>query len=349
MAFCGECGAQLRHEARFCSTCGATTASPVPANPNSSSTTLDPGRLDTRVRVPAGALVLLGGVLTIAAMFPAYYSHGAALGDSTPTVWYNVPALIVWPLAGVLLLVGRTSGAGAGLAAGSALVWIGAYFGDIGAVVEGQQRAGPGAVLGFIGVAAVTIGGVAAAVAWLLRQPAPRGGGPWWVLAVGPIALVYAVATFANWDTITARITVPNLVFSGINKPELVTRCCTPFQFHGWVRTGDLWVPLAVVAVALAATAIRGVLGTSALIGVVSVAFAPVLYEFADLARAWGPADLRIDAATATQEGLVVTVRPLAGLWLAGAAAALLGLVSLARALHARDIARPVLPEPGPR
>jgi hypothetical protein len=52
---------------------------------------------------------------TIAALFPDYYREGSNLASSTPQVWTNVPAILGWSVAGLLLLVPQARLVGAGL------------------------------------------------------------------------------------------------------------------------------------------------------------------------------------------------------------------------------------------
>lgn len=335
MIFCSSCGAKLSEGAQFCHQCGRAVASARPGSDLGSGHTARPrAGLPKITRIVTGALVLAGGSLTIAAMFPAYFQHGGSLSArGASTWWYNLPAIVVWPIAGSLLLIPRTASAGAGLACGSALVWVGAYSSDIGGLVGGRQHFGPGVILGLVGVAAVVIGGLVASTTYVAVQSGRRLAKPWWLPAVGVAGAIYLAGSFANWTERVVRATTPGVTFGPHGTAEFDTRCCTPFDYHGWDRAGTLWVPIAVLIVALVAAAIRASVGTAGLAGIAIIALAPVLSGFADVARNWRPSDLGYSASDTTRAGLVVTVHPLAGLWVTAASTVSLLLIAVIKAM----------------
>lgn len=110
MIFCSNCGVELTDRAQFCHQCGlAVSSAELRASPGSGHATRPQARLPTSTRIVTGALVLAGGSLTVAAMFPAYFQHGDSLSaGGASTWWYNVPAIVLWPLSGLLLLIPRT-------------------------------------------------------------------------------------------------------------------------------------------------------------------------------------------------------------------------------------------------
>lgn len=200
---------------------------------------------------------------------------------------------------------------------------------DVGDLVTGRQHFGPGVILGLGGLAAVVIGGLVASATYLVVQPNPRLAGPWWMPAVGVAGAIYIIGSFTNWTERAVRATTPGVTFGPHHTAEFDTRCCTPFDYHGWARAGMLWVPIAVLIAALAATAIRASLCTASLAGIAIIALAPALSGFADVAKTWYPSDLGYSATDTTRAGLVVTVHPLAGLWVTAAAAFSLLLIAL--------------------
>lgn len=118
-AFCTSCGAPIGGGWAFCPRCGAPVALessgptkvPVPG----------PNRPVAIGRAPVAipVLIALAAIVTLVALFPAYYKGGHSLASNPENLWYNLLPIAGWLVAAVLLAFAGSAQVGAGLASAS--------------------------------------------------------------------------------------------------------------------------------------------------------------------------------------------------------------------------------------
>jgi hypothetical protein len=97
----------------------------------------------TRLRFVAAAFMVAAAGLAVWAPFPEYYAGGASLRESG-SLSYNLPAIVAWALAGLLLLFRHTAVIGPAVAFGATGVWWATLISNVGTVTTGAENASTG-------------------------------------------------------------------------------------------------------------------------------------------------------------------------------------------------------------
>ena len=245
----------------FCTSCGTPVLEASPSgtgSPCPGRSSVEPTRRRSAAFVFfAAPLLLAAGFLSIAALFPAYYRGSHSLASDVPTLWFNVPAIIGWVFAGVLVAIPRSRFVGAGLAAGVTVCFAPAYVGDIGLLVHGQQHAGAGLILDYVGLAVAVVG---TCVAVLGVRPSFRAGGAIWALTVGIIGIAFSVGEAMPWTQTQVQSTT-GVTFRASGSVNVSSQCCTVLQTHGW----DRGAVIALIVLAVCVPVVAACLDPSAL------------------------------------------------------------------------------------
>jgi hypothetical protein len=284
----------------------------------------------------AAATVMVGALVTIAALFPAYYAHGKSLAADTNNLWFNLPTIVGWVVAATLLAFRRTARAGAGLALGVTVVDVAYQISDVASVISGDNHAALGFVLGIAGTALCLIGSIVAARALARRGLAWRGGkttATWAVLMCGSGA-VFAVGLVLPTYSYSRHLA--NGTFTTIGSSTYTNTCCSPFQHRpGYVIAQTIVLLAVVVLVPIAAAAIvPHAVGTGLFAGLGLAVAADWIGSAAYLAATTAtPALFGYTDAQVSQYGVTVSLHPALGYWVEAAAAVLVFIVTVARAV----------------
>ena len=195
-------------------------------------------------RLPASALLGLGVILGLAGLFPRYWA-GLTLVSQPRELIRPLSYIAVWAAATVGVFGGKTVARSAALlGAGLGAVLFGFFLGDLGYVISGQVKPGPGFVLSALGWLACTAGSVYA----LTVRGGPRGGSPQG--GVTPLGLVTVAASIGTAITFLPSWTKVTLVQHGIS--HSITAKST-FAAGGLEAAGVVAVMVALIAVAIVA------------------------------------------------------------------------------------------------
>jgi hypothetical protein len=264
-----------------------------------------------RLSLVAGGLLVLGVVAGIVGLFPQY-NDGASLASQPALLWPHLIYFAAWAVAAAALLLGGTRlppGArqiGALLAAGTSLVTLGLYFGDLAEVITTSSRfLGAGLVLGLIGWLACAAG---SALAVLRLRPEPRTDGvpgaptavnPVLILALTVIGAVGAAVTFIpSWDRYVLHTDAGS---------QTVTAGYA-FANPGLVITGDVIVVIALVGVAIMAGLWRPQrLGGALLAGAIIPMAAQAVSALVQLGEPTSPLQFGISSAEASALRLTIS------------------------------------------
>ena len=204
--------------------------------------------------IAAAALLVLGVLLGVAGLFPAYLG-GSSLAQQADQLIPHVIYLAGWTAGAVLILLGGARlRLGALLSLGLSVVTFGLFFADAGtAIAGGGNTGGAGLVLSLLGWLACAAGSVVAFLHRPAVSPVPAGVGS---LArprgaeLGPVIMLVlaglgVAAAFAPaWDSFTLR--------TAAGQSQSLT-AGNAFSNPGLVIAGDVAVMLALAAVVIAA------------------------------------------------------------------------------------------------
>ncbi len=330
--YCSSCGALVDTTWRFCPKCSAPiVAESPPARPF----TLPSTAFRSRWAAAAGFLFLVSAGLTVGALFPAYYRGGTALSRSVSTVWYNVPAIVGWSLAGLMLLMRRGRLFGAGLACGLTGIWLSAYLGEFDPISRGTARIGPGMALGEAGIALALIGSVGTLVLVIRERRVGllRGArGAAWAMIAAAAGLAFAVGDAFPWVDTHIHATAASWRFAATGTSDVSTHCCTIGQQHGWSLAQQmLLVSLAVLVPLVVGPSRPGLFAIGGLFGAALALLAAPISAIVGLLRPLTAAGVGMTAADANVSGAVFSQHGLPGLWLALAAGLAIILMAIAR------------------
>ncbi len=260
--------------------------------------------------IGAAGLIGAGVACGIAGLFPAYLS-GASLASDPANLVPHVVYLATWLAAGLLIVPGGTwRRVGALLGLATSLVTFGFFFADLGMVISGTSRLGPGLGLGLIGWLLCTAGaalaawpsGLAGAPRWHLarRWHLAYHGRPAMTLAVTALLAAGVAAAFApSWDSYTLR--TPSQLIQTVTAGNI-------FSNPGPVIFGNVAVMVALVAAATAAALWRPArLGAAVLAGALIPMAAQAISALIQVSQAVSPAQFGISPARAAQAGLTIT------------------------------------------
>jgi hypothetical protein len=256
--------------------------------------------------ISAALLLVVGVVLGIASLFPAYLD-GQSLAQQPANLVPHVIYLAAWSLSAALILLGGTRPRmGALLGMGLSIVTFGLFFADAGMAITGGSQAGPGLVLGLLGWLACAAG---SAVAFRLR-PAGTTGHPAALgrlrgADAGPVGLLVlaglgtAVAFAPSWDSYLLR--------TAAGQTQSVT-AGNAFSNPGLVIAGDVAVMVAVAAVVIAAALWRPMRhGAVLLAGAIIPMAAQAISALIQVGEPVSPAQFGISSAEASQLGLTIS------------------------------------------
>ena len=158
-------------------------------------------RVDSLARV-AGGLALGAFALHFIALFPDYHQGEEPLTECCLT--FNIIQMLVWPAAGVALLVFKTRLAGAGLLIGGTLALVSYMLSDVGTItgLDLDHEPGPGLWIS-VGLNASLIAGSIAAVAMMREHPTPR-------FATGASNVIFAIAGCLTGIVYAVGIALPS-------------------------------------------------------------------------------------------------------------------------------------------
>ena len=270
-----------------------------------------------RLRRPGGgallvgeALLVLGVVLGLAGLFPAY-EGGQSLLSQWDQVVPHLLYLIGWMVTAALvaLSVARPSNAarlGALFGLGLSAVTFGLFLADLGQVTSGQASAGVGLWVILLGWLSCTAGAALAFAAGHRHQEEPSRPARPRLAHAGPLALLVlaaigTAAAFApSWDTYT-------LAAAAEGTSQSVT-AGNAFDNPGLVIAGNVIVMVAVVAVAAVAALWRPPRqGAMLLAGAIVPLVAEVITALIQVGQGATPAMFNISAAQASALGLTIT------------------------------------------
>jgi hypothetical protein len=286
-----------------------------------------------------GGLFLAAAGLTMGEMFPNYYKLSGNIGTYTPSVWFAVPAIAGWLLAGSLVLFPRTRTIGAALGVGVTVLSLPNYLSHIGDLVTGGEQRALGVELGLAGIAIALVASAACTVLlirsrrlWVARD----GGAPVWALLCGILGLVYGAGYAMSWTEFRIHATVQGWRFNATGTSDYVYRSFSLFHRHGWTLAGDvLLVVLAALVPVIVSFWAPGRLGAAATFGCGLALLANPLSGVAYLAEPVTRVTVGMTAGQAQQAGAIFSDRGLPGLWMSFAAAGALMVVAVARGLYA--------------
>jgi hypothetical protein len=208
----------------------------------------------TRNPYIAAALIVVGLVLGVAGLFPAYFVP-ASLASQTVNLVPHVMYLAAWALSGVLIVLGGTRlRAGALLGLGTSAVTLGLFVADLGTPAS-QGAHGAGLTLSILGWLGCTAGLAVAATRGLrgglgLARGLARRFGSQPSHDIVPLvtmilaAIGAAVAFAPAWDRYTVR--------TGAGSSQTIT-LGNAFANAGAMITGDVLAMIAIVAVVVVA------------------------------------------------------------------------------------------------
>jgi hypothetical protein len=270
-----------------------------------------------RLRRPGGgallvgeALLVLGVVLGLAGLFPAY-EGGQSLLSQWDQVVPHLLYVIGWMVTAglVALSVARPSNAarlGALFGLGLSAVTFGLFLADLGQATSGQASAGVGLWVSLLGWLSCTAGAALAFAAGHRHQaersrparPRLAHAGP---LALLVLAAIGTAAAFApSWDTYT-------LVAATEGTSQTVT-AGNAFDNPGLVIAGNVIVMVAVVVVAAVAALWRPPRqGALLLAGAIVPLAAEVITALIQVGQGATPALFNISSAQASALGLTIT------------------------------------------
>jgi serine/threonine protein kinase len=198
----------------------------------------------------ATALLGLGVILGLAGLFPRYWADLTLVSqprDLIRPLFY----IVVWAAATIGVLRGGTVARSAALlGTGLGAVVFGFFLTDLGYVISGQIKPGPGFVLSALGWVACMAGSVCA----LTVRVTPPGGSP--QAAVTPLGLVAVLAAIGTAITFLPSWTTVTWVQHGISHTTAVK---SNFAVGGTVAAGTVAVIVALVAIAIVAALRRPV------------------------------------------------------------------------------------------
>jgi hypothetical protein len=287
--------------------------------------------------VLCGSLLLCAAVLTVTGLFPDYYQGGHSLASNAASVWLNVPGILGWGLAGVLLLVPRTRTLGAAFSLGVTALFASLYVSDIGALWTESESAGLGVILGLVGLA-VALVGAGLGVFLLIRSHAigwSRAVSAWaWAAGAGVVGITYSVATAFAWFNIHLHATVSGFRYTLTGTPDLTVQFGSLVKEHGWTLAGDLLLIVLVPLVLLvAAYSAPPRISAAILIGAALAMLAGPIAAIATLATPVTAAALHLSPQNVAASGVIITQHGLPGLWIATISAAAVGFAGIARAI----------------
>jgi ABC-type transport system involved in multi-copper enzyme maturation permease subunit len=278
-----------------------------------------------RLRRPGGGsllvgegLLVLGVVLGLAGLFPAY-AGGQSLLSQSDQVVPHLLYVIGWGLTAALvaLSVARPSNAaryGALFGLGISAVTFGLFLADLGEVAFGGASLGTGLVVSLLGWLACTAGSALALAAGTPQQGQPSrpvrpGRGHAGPLTLLVLASIGTAATFApSWDSYT-------LVAAANGTTQSVT-AGNAFDNPGMVIAGNVAVMVAVVVVAVVAALWRPPRqGALLLAGAVVPLVAEAVSALLQSGTAPTPAMFGISSADATALGLSISSGVTAIFW----------------------------------
>jgi hypothetical protein len=353
--YCTLCGAALGEGWKYCAACaapviadeapsvvaGATEDGPILAYAaaRDSEGRVEAGLTSTIEWVLCGSLMLCAAVLTVVGLFPDYYKGGHSLASNPASVWLNVPGILGWGLAGVLLLVPRTRTLGAAFSLGVTALFAPLYVSDIGALWTESESAGLGVILGLIGLA-VALVGAGLGVFLLIRSHAiglSRAVSAWaWAAGAGVVGITYSVATAFAWFNIHLHATVPGFRYTLTGTPNVTVQFGSLVKEHGWTLAGDLLLIVLVPLVLLiAAYSAPPRISAAMFIGAALAMLAGPIAATATLATPVTAAALHLSPQDVSASGVVITQHGLPGLWIAIIAATAVGFAGVARAISA--------------
>ena len=270
-----------------------------------------------RLRRPGGSallagegLLVLGVVLGLAGLFPAYEGSQSLLSQSDQVVPHLL-YVIGWAVTAglVALSVARPSNAarlGALFGLGLSAVTFGLFLADLGEVAFGGVSLGSGLVISLLGWFACTVGSALALAACPGQQgqpsrpvrPSRAHAGP---LALLVLAAIGTAAAFApSWDTYT-------LVSSSAGTSQTIT-AGDAFANPGMVIAGNIAVMVAVVGVAVVAALWRPARqGGWLLAGAIVPLAGEALSALLQAGQTATPAMFGISSAQAQQTGLTIS------------------------------------------
>lgn len=367
MMFCTQCGSSVSNDWNYCGACAARIQTPsseptvpspvVPSDGHSRDRGNQPvvdmdgtreldspaPRVDSSAWwATSAALLGLAAVVTFVALFPSYHEGGDSLAEDTGNLWFNLPAIVAWAAAAILMLNPRSRAAGGGLAVGTTFVWMSAYVSDVGVLVTGEKDAGPGAVLGLSGIALALIGALIAARALVLRRERPfvSPSEIWWPLLAATIGVVFAVGTAMSWTQLTIRITERDLTWDSTGTTEISEQCCALSDFQGWDLADNILLMGSAVVVLLLASAWRQrAVSIGALLGAGAAMVAFPLAGIIAASETVTPSDLDYSFHEIREAGLTVDQVALPGLWITAVAAVSVFVLAAIRAIHATNTA----------
>jgi hypothetical protein len=300
----------------------AAAAGPGPADGSAADAATAGRRGGTALLVGEGLLVL-GVVLGLAGLFPAYLGGQSLLSQGDQVV-PHLCYVIAWAISAgpIALSVSRPRAArlGALFALGLSVVTFGLFFSDVGEVVSGGASLGTGLVVSLLGWLACTAGAAIALVASCRDTDSARPG-PAGVTGatqpecgwpakpsrshLGPLALLVlagigTAAAFApSWDSYT-------LVSSTLGTTQTITEG-NAFSYPGIMIAGEVVVMVAVVAVAALAALWRPARqGALLLAGAIVPLAAQAVSALIQASGPATPATLGIPAAQVSEYGLTV-------------------------------------------
>jgi len=295
--------------------------------------------------ISAVLLLVVGVVLGIASLFPAYLG-GQSLVQQPANLVPHVFYLAAWSLGAALVLLGGARlRMGALLGMGLSIVTFGLFFADAGMAIAGGSQAGPGLVLGLLGWLACAAGSV---VAFRLR-PAGTNGRPAALgrlrgADAGPLVLLVlaglgtAVAFAPSWDSYVLR--------TAAGQTQSLT-AGNAFSNPGLVIAGDVAVMVAVAAVVIAAALWRPTRhGAVLLAGAIIPMAAQAIAALIQVGEPVSPAQLGISPAEASQLGLTISSGLTPVFWLYCVFVAALAVSCAWMFFTPHDLAGP-LPDPG--
>jgi len=297
---------------------------------------------------------MVGVLVSIAALFPAYYAHGKSLAADTNNLWFNIPTIVGWVAAAALLAFRRTARAGAGLAFGVTVVDVAYEISDVSSVVSGDNHVALGFALGIAGSALCLIGSIVAARA--VRQ----GGLAWhggrttaiWAVLMCTAGAVFAVGLVLPAYSYSRHLA--NGTFTATGSSTYTNTCCSPFQHQPGYAISQTIVLLAIVVlVPVAASAIvPHAVGTGLFAGVGLAVAAEWIGSAAYLATTTAtPALFGYTDDQVSQYRVTVSLHPALGYWVEAAAAVVIFIITVARAVSGPGptLAVPAGPELGAR
>src|SRR5262249_30238072 len=249
----------------------------------------------------AAGLLPLGGAGGIAGVFPGYFG-GPGLAQQADQVVPHVIYLAVWAVSAVLIVLGGArERTGALLAAGTSIVTAGFFVADAGTAVSGGAHVRAGLVLSLVGWAACAAGSVLA----LRHCGAGWPGRPRTLetaLTVGLAAaagLGTAIAFAPSWDRFTLR--------TAVGTSQTLT-AGNAFANPGLVIAGDVAVMVALVAVVIAAGALRPIRrGAVLLAGAIAPMAAQAISAAIQISQPPSPLQFGIPRAQAAGLGLTIS------------------------------------------